>query len=158
MTESCYHCGLPVPQGLTFPVVIGGVPRAMCCAGCQAVAQAIVDNRLDDYYRHRDALPESPRDALPAVLGELTLYDNPDVQKSFVRPLSEHEREASLILEGITCAACVWLNEQHLTRQAGVTAVEINYATRRARVRWDEQRIRLSGILAAVAAIGYHAY
>ncbi|MBZ0133679.1 MAG: heavy metal translocating P-type ATPase [Rhodocyclaceae bacterium] len=158
MNESCYHCGLPVPQGLTFSVVIGGVPRAMCCAGCQAVAQAIVDNRLDDYYRHRDALPESPREALPTVLGELTLYDNPDVQKSFVRPLSEHEREASLILEGITCAACGWLNEQHLTRQAGVTAVEINYATRRARVRWDEQRIRLSGILAAVAAIGYHAY
>ncbi len=158
MTESCYHCGLPVPQGLTFTVNIGGVPRAMCCAGCQAVAQAIVDNGLDDYYRHRDALPESPREALPAVLGELTLYDNPDVQQSFVRPLSGHEREASLILEGITCAACVWLNEQHLTRQAGVIAVEINYATRRARVRWDDQRIKLSGILAAVAAIGYHAY
>jgi Cu2+-exporting ATPase len=95
---------------------------------------------------------------LPAVLGELTLFDHPDVQKSFVRPLSGHEREASLILEGITCAACVWLNEQHLTRQAGVTAVDINYATRRARVRWDEQRIKLSGILAAVASIGYHAY
>ncbi len=155
---SCYHCGLAVPQGLTFSVNIDGRPRAMCCAGCQAVAQAIVDNGLDDYYRHRDALPESPREALPAVLGELTLFDNPDVQKNFVRPFSEHEREASLILEGITCAACVWLNEQHLTRQAGVTAVEINYATRRARVRWDERRIRLSGILAAVAAIGYHAY
>ncbi|GIK25331.1 MAG: cation-transporting P-type ATPase [Betaproteobacteria bacterium] len=130
----------------------------MCCAGCQAVAQAIVDNGLDDYYRHRDALPESPREALPAVLGGLTLYDHPDVQQSFVRPLSEHEREASLILEGITCAACVWLNEQHLTRQAGVMAVEINYATRRARVRWDERRIKLSGILAAVAAIGYQAH
>jgi len=154
----CYHCGLPVPQGAHFPVNIGGTSREMCCAGCQAVAQAIVDNGLDDYYRHRDALPESPREALPAVLGELTLYDHPDVQQSFVRPLGEHEREASLILEGITCAACVWLNEQHLTRQAGVIGVEINYATRRARVRWDERRIRLSGILAAVAAIGYHAY
>jgi Cu2+-exporting ATPase len=75
-----------------------------------------------------------------------------------VRPLSEHEREAALILEGITCAACVWLNEQHLTRQAGVTAVDINYATRRARVRWDERRIKLSGILAAIAAIGYRAH
>jgi Cu2+-exporting ATPase len=156
--HACYHCGLAVPRGTQFAVTIAGAPREMCCAGCQAVAQAIVDNGLDDYYRHRDALPESPREALPAVLGDLALYDHPDVQQSFVRPLSEHEREASLILEGITCAACVWLNEQHLTRQAGVTAVEINYATRRARVRWDERRIRLSGILAAVAAIGYHAY
>ena len=156
--NACYHCGLPVPQGASFTVLIGGAPREMCCAGCQAVAQAIADNGLDDYYRHRDALPERPREALPAVLGGLTLFDHPDVQKSFVRPLSGHEREASLILDGITCAACVWLNEQHLTRQAGVTVVEINYATRRARVRWDEQRIKLSGILAAVAAIGYHAY
>jgi Cu2+-exporting ATPase len=39
-----------------------------------------------------------------------------------------------------------------------VTAVDINYATRRARVRWDERRIKLSDILAAIAAIGYRAY
>ncbi len=155
---ACYHCGLPIPRDTHLIVGIGGAPRAMCCAGCQAVAQAIVDNGLDDYYRHRDALPESPREALPAVLGELTFYDHPDVQGSFVRPLSEHEREAALILEGITCAACVWLNEQHLTRQAGVVAVDINYATRRARVRWDERRIKLSGILAAIASIGYRAH
>ncbi len=155
---ACYHCGLPIPRDAHLCVEIGGAPRTMCCAGCQAVAQAIVDNGLDDYYRHRDALPESPREALPAVLGELTFYDHPEVQSSFVRPLSEHEREAALILEGITCAACVWLNEQHLTRQAGVVAVDINYATRRARVRWDERRIRLSGILAAIASIGYRAH
>lgn len=156
--SGCYHCGLPIPQGAHFAVTIAAAPRAMCCAGCQAVAQAIVDNGLADYYDHRDALPESPREAMPAVLHDLGLYDHPDIQKSFVQPLSGHEREASLILEGITCAACVWLNEQHLTRQAGVAAVDINYATRRARVRWDERQIKLSGILAAVAAIGYHAY
>ncbi len=130
----------------------------MCCAGCQAVAQAIVANGLADYYHHRDALPHRPREALPAVLPELTFYDDPQAQRGFVRTLPAHEREAALILEGITCAACVWLNEQHLLRQEGVTAVEVNFATRRARVRWDETRIRLSGILAAVAAIGYHAH
>jgi Cu2+-exporting ATPase len=90
----------------------------------------------------------------------LQLYDHADFQKSFVRVLAAEsgEREASLILEGITCSACIWLNEQHLSRLAGVTAVDINYATRRARVRWDERLIRLSEILAAIAAIGYRAY
>ena len=130
----------------------------MCCAGCAAVAQAIVDNGLTDYYRHRDALPANRRESVPAALGDLSLFDHPDIQKSFVHTLSEHEREASLILEGITCAACVWLNEQHLSRQAGVIGIDINYATRRARVRWDERRITLSGILAAIAAIGYAAH
>ncbi|RLJ63581.1 heavy metal translocating P-type ATPase [Sulfurisoma sediminicola] len=158
MTDNCYHCGLPIPSGADFSVEIEGAPRAMCCAGCQAVAQAIVANRLADYYRHRDALPESPREALPLELQELGLFDHPEVQKNFVRPVGEHEREAALILEGITCAACVWLNEAHIARQPGVTAVDINYATRRARVRWDERQIRLSQILEAIAAIGYRAH
>jgi Cu2+-exporting ATPase len=130
----------------------------MCCAGCQAVASAIIDNGLADYYRHRDALPNSPREAIPAALEELRLFDHAAVQKSLVRTLGEHEREVSLMLEGITCAACVWLNEQHLSRVPGVAAVSINYATRRARVQWDSRRCALSDILAAVAAIGYRAH
>jgi len=160
--HDCYHCGLPVPQGLDLTVEIDGAPRAMCCAGCQAVAQAIVANGLTDYYKHRDALPESPREALPAALQELGLFDHPDVQKNFVRQIDgnegEHEREAALILEGITCAACVWLNESHIAKQPGVTAVDINYATRRARVRWDENVTKLSAILEAIQAIGYRAH
>ena len=158
MSDACYHCGLSVPAGTDFPVEIDGQRRDMCCAGCQAVAQAIVDGGLADYYRHRDAMPESPREAMPPVLQELGLFDHPDIQKNFVRPTGEHEKEAALILEGITCSACVWLNEQHIARQPGVTAVDINYATRRARVRWDERQIKLSQILEAIAAIGYRAH
>lgn len=154
----CYHCGLPVPADVHLAVTVDGVDRQLCCNGCQAVAEAIVANGLEDYYRHRDALPESPREALPAIVGELKLYDHADFQKSFVRALGDNEREASLILEGITCAACVWLNEQHVARLPGVVAIDINYATRRARVRWDESRIQLSGILAAIRAIGYRAH
>lgn len=154
----CYHCGLPIPDDVSLSVAIDGEERPLCCAGCQAVAQAIVANGLADYYRNRDSLPESPREALPAVLADLRLYDNADFQKSFVRELGADEREAALLLEGITCSACIWLNEQHLARLPGVLAADINYATRRARVRWDTKRIQLSDILAAVAAIGYRAY
>ena len=154
----CYHCGLPVPEDVDLPVSVGGTSRAMCCIGCQAVAQSIVDNGLEDYYRSRDAMPESPREAVPAILDQLALFDHAEFQKSFVKELGENEREASLLLEGITCAACIWLNEKHVGRLPGVTAVDINYATRRARVRWDESRIKLSDILGAIAAIGYRAY
>ncbi len=155
---SCYHCGLPVPDDVDLAVDIGGQRRAMCCFGCQAVARSIVDNGLEDYYRSRDALPESPREAMPAILDQLALFDHADFQKSFVKELGAGEREASLLLEGITCSACIWLNERHLGKLDGVTTVDINYATRRARVRWDEAKIKLSDILAAIAAIGYRAY
>lgn len=120
----------------------------MCCFGCQAVAQAIVGNGLADYYRTRDAMPtvlsRSPREAVPAILDGLVLYDHADFQKSFVRDLGEHEREASLIIEGITCAACIWLNERHVAQQPGVIGIEINFGTHRARVRWDDRRAFVS--------------
>ena len=156
--QDCYHCGLPVPPQTHHYVTIDGASRRLCCVGCEAVAESIVANGLTDYYRHRDAMPEPQKEALPAELQELGLFDHPDFQKTFVQPIGEHEREAALILEGITCAACVWLNEQHVARQPGVSLVEVNYATRRARVRWDERRIKLSGILSAIQAIGYRAY
>ena len=155
---NCYHCGLPVPAEIELSTTIDGQARPMCCFGCQAVAQAIVDGGLADYYRRRDALPLSQREAVPDVLNELPLYDHAEFQKSFVRELDEHEREASLMIEGITCAACIWLNERHIAALPGVHGVEINFATRRARVRWDMRQIRISDILAAVAAIGYRAH
>ena len=56
------------------------------------------------------------------------------------------------------CAACVWLNERHIAQLPGVLSVQINYSTHRARVRWDDSRIKLSEILRAVNAIGYLAH
>ena len=89
MSEICYHCGLPVPPAADFSVRINNTPQAMCCAGCVAVAQAIVDNGLTQYYAHRDALPESPREAVPAALQELSLFDHPSLQKNFVHRVAD---------------------------------------------------------------------
>jgi len=155
---ACFHCGLPVPADADFAVEIQGVRYPMCCRGCQAVARAIVDGGLADYYKFRTAQAPTAREIVPEFLRQTAVYDLPDVQKSFVRSEDEHVREAALILEGITCAACVWLNERHLARLPGVLAVHINYATHRARVRWDERRIHLSDILQAVSHIGYLAH
>ncbi len=155
---SCYHCGLPVPEGTDLQVPILGAPRPMCCRGCEAVARAIVDGGLEAFYRHRTDRPERGRELVPEFLQQARVYDNPQVQQSFVSQGEGNLREASLILEGISCAACIWLNEWHLAGLPGVEAVQINYATHRARVRWDQSRIRLSEILEAIAAIGYRAH
>lgn len=130
----------------------------MCCRGCQAVAQAIVDGGLTDFYRYRTAPSPQARDLVPGELEELALYDREDLQQSFVEKQAGEVREASLILEGIVCAACVWLNERHVRALPGVLEFAVNYSTHRARVRWDNQRIHLSDILEAIGAIGYHAH
>ncbi|MDD5330881.1 MAG: heavy metal translocating P-type ATPase [Sulfuricella sp.] len=155
---TCYHCALPVPPGAHYPVDIEGAQREMCCRGCQAVAQTIVDNGLTDYYRHRTSMPAAGQEVVPEEVQKLALYDHPGIQKSFVRLEGEHVKEASLILEGITCAACVWLNERHLKQLPGVLQVQVNYATHRARITWDDQAIHLSKILEEIQLLGYNAH
>jgi len=129
----------------------------MCCPGCQAVAQAIVDGGLEQYYRQRTEKADTGSAATFNALEALKLFDQPEVQKSFVRD-KQDLKEAALILEGIHCAACIWLNEQHLQQLAGVHKVSINYATHRATVSWDDGQIHLSDILQAIQSIGYKAH
>ncbi len=156
--RTCFHCGQPVPPELDLQVEIDGQPRPMCCAGCHAVAQAIVDNHLEDFYRHRSGVAPTPEALIPEQLRQFEVYDNPALQQSFVHRRDGDLREASLILEGIVCAACVWLNERHVGRLPGVHSFYVNYTTHRAQVVWDDRRIHLSDILKAIAAIGYHAH
>ena len=155
---ACYHCGLPVPDSLDLEVKILGEARPMCCAGCKAVAEAIVENGLDDFYRHRTSSAPQGEELIPEALRELDLYDNEKLQASFVHQHEGDVREASLILEGITCAACVWLNERHVKSLDGVLDFHVNYSTHRAQLTWDNSRIHLSDVLKAISAIGYHAH
>lgn len=156
--QACFHCGLAPLSRADYAVRIAGVMRPMCCLGCQAVAQAIVDGGLSEYYRHRTALPPGATEVVPDFLRQAEMYDLPQVQQSFVRQEQGEIREASLILQGIVCAACIWLNERHIAALPGVLSAQVNYSTRRARVRWDNSRVRLSEILRAIAQIGYTAH
>lgn len=156
--ETCFHCGLPVPGGAHYPVEMDGEPRPTCCAGCQAVAEAILVSGLGDYYRHRTDPGPTGRAVVPEELEQLAVYDDERLQSRFVEMDGEHLREAALILEGITCAACIWLNERHVNGLPGVLEFRVNYSNHRARLRWDNRLIRLSDVLKAIADIGYVAH
>ena len=156
--QDCFHCSLPVPKNSSYLVEIEGKEQAMCCPGCQAVAKAIVDSGLTSFYQHRTKTSPTARAAVPDVLDQLTLYDKPELQRSFVSTDDKNIKQASLILEGIVCAACVWLNERHINALEGVVEFRVNYSTHRARVRWDDSKINLSDILQAIASIGYLAH
>jgi Cu2+-exporting ATPase len=133
----------------------------MCCYGCQAVAQAITNSDMEDFYKFRTKNPSKPDEILPEFLQQLKAYDNPVVQKQLATANdsnNENILEISLILEGIVCAACVWLNENHISAMPGVLSVNINYSNHRARVRWDNNTISLSEILESIKRIGYTAH
>ncbi|MDD2048151.1 heavy metal translocating P-type ATPase [Pseudomonas putida] len=153
----CYHCALPVPAGSHFTAVVLGQDRLFCCPGCQAVAEAIVAGNLESYYQHRSEASANP-DALPQQLvDELALYDRADVQKPFVRHNGELA-ETTLLIEGISCAACGWLIEKHLRNLPGVAEARLNLSNHRLQVNWADSQLPLSRLLAELRHIGYAAH
>lgn len=156
MKKTCFHCGLEVPEHLHLTVRYENEDRETCCAGCQAVAQSIIDAGLGSYYKQRTA--DAQKTELPPqeILDQIRLYDLPEVQSDFVETHGG-TREAVLMLGGITCAACVWLIEQQLLRTDGIVRIDLNYSTHRCRVVWEDGKIRLSDILLKIRQTGYTA-
>ncbi len=78
------------------------------------------------------------------------------MQEEFVDSLSE-TREIHLLVEGIHCAACVWLIEHSLQALSGIKEARVNLSGRRLHVRWDNNRLKLSAIIQRLGQIGYAA-
>ncbi len=150
----CFHCGLPVPAGRPWRSEVLGEVRDFCCGGCRAAAETIRDGGLEAYYELRSSPSAGP--APDASRGPQRIFDRADVQAEFVRAAGPH-REARLLLEGVSCDACLWLNERRLRAVPGVLEASVGYADHCARVRWDPARVELSAILSAVEEIGYRA-
>jgi Cu2+-exporting ATPase len=157
MTSSCFHCGDPIPDDLDLIVEIDNQAEAMCCFGCEAVAKQLIEFGLTDYYRHRTRLPEKPESLVPEALTKLTVFDNPHIQSEFVSDNDDSTKEAKLIIEGISCPACVWLIESRISKLNGVNQANVNYSTQRCRISWYEEVISLSEILTAITKLGYEA-
>lgn len=150
----CFHCGLPVATASASRARIRGVEREFCCSGCQAVCAAIHEAGLEGFYqRAPDGEVLGPPPELPR---QLDFYDLDEVQQEFVDTSSE-QREIQLSVEGIHCAACVWLIEKGLTAMPGVEEARVNLTGHRLRLRWDSARVKLSQVLARLGSLGYAA-
>jgi Cu+-exporting ATPase len=69
---------------------------------------------------------------------------------------SERAERVELALEGMTCAACATRIERKLNTLEGVEAA-VNYATEKAAVRYDPERVTVDDLLHAVEEAGYRA-
>lgn len=152
----CYHCDETVVTGDQFYTLIDGVEQPMCCPGCQAVSQAIIDAGLLHYYQFRTEPGNKQNTLVPDALAHLSAYDLPEVQQDFI----EHRddlNEVSLTIDGITCAACAWLIEHQIKKLDGIAQIHVNSTTQRAFIAWRAEQIKLSEILNKISAIGYQA-
>ncbi len=148
----CFHCGLPISADADFHSQLDEEQRDFCCFGCQSVCIAIFQSGLQGYYQR------TPQGALlappPLPPKDIEMYDLDEVQQDFVNCQGDI-RDTHLLIEGIHCAACVWLIERGMMRTGGVQTANVNLAGKRLHIRWDNQRVKLSTLIATLAKIGY---
>ncbi|WP_165722273.1 MULTISPECIES: heavy metal translocating P-type ATPase [unclassified Pseudoalteromonas] len=157
MSNSCFHCLESVPNGFSANVIIDDKAQPMCCIGCQAVAQNIVDQGMTDYYKYRTVRAGKVEQLVPEQLAFIKSYDNEDIQDEFIAT-NDNISEVLLSVEGITCAACAWLIEKQLLNLTSVKRVDVNTSTNRAMIQWDKTTTPLSEVITSLAKIGYKAY
>lgn len=153
--SECFHCGEPIAANVSIRARLrdgqAWRERAVCCQGCKAVAELIDGAGLADYYRLRNAPGQRPEER---ARDPYRLYDRPELLNELTR-IENGERSATLILDGMGCAACGWLIDRMLRRESGVCAVNVNVATARVHVRWSPGQLDFSQVLAAIARMGY---
>jgi Cu2+-exporting ATPase len=152
---ACFHCGEPVPAGVDLSVSISGAARPMCCPGCRAVAGLIAQNGLENFYRQRTAYSERPLQVEPDALEQFRVYDDPRLAATFSTTDAAGRVHASLLLGGITCAACTWLIERSMAALPGSAQALVNLGQARLDIQFDPDQCRLSDIFARLDSLGY---
>lgn len=137
----CEHCG----GGISVDAGHG----RYCCAGCEAVAELLGQEGLTRYYTLAPA-------SLPAV-------GAPPVPQShaWLEPLVTAARSVGgslaaldLDVQGIHCAACVWLMNE-LMRRHGGTGITVNPAVGKVRLVYRPDRFDVAAWVGDVERFGY---
>jgi Cu+-exporting ATPase len=126
-----------------------------CCKGCQGVYHLLKNDGLDSFYDKRKNFKISP----PIKTDDdLARFDLNTFQKIYVKDTQDGYKQINLIIQGIHCSACVWLNEKVLYQTDGIIEANINFTNYKATIVWDNSKLKLSQIIQKIQAIGYDAY
>jgi Cu2+-exporting ATPase len=149
----CFHCKGPLPEQ-PITVKLNNEQVKVCSNDCAQTVNGIERAGLTDFYKHRDEASVQP-EGKPKPVESWDTYERPAVMKMFVRELSNGDKVADLLVQGVHCAACTWLIENSLSKIAGVKSIEVNPVTTRAELRWDPTKTRLTPLLEEIDRIGY---
>ncbi len=150
----CTHCHLEFDE--TVMIKEPNNPELnFCCNGCQGVYHLLQDDGLDNFY---DKLGNNKLSQPIAVGEDSTNFDMDSFAQRYIKTTNEGFSKIDLIIEGIHCAACIWLNEKVLDSTDGILEASINFTNNKAKIVWDEETIKLSEIIDKIRSIGYNAY
>lgn len=109
---------------------------------------------LDSFYRLRErgSWEQTPA---PTTGKHYDAFDDDAFAEANVRTLEDGRHTTEFYLEGIHCAACVWLVEKLPTVLPGVIEARLNFGQRRLRVTWKDDHVKLSRIARTLDSLGY---
>jgi len=151
----CSHCHLDFDEEVMIKDEDGENTYFFCCTGCQGVFHLLSDSGLDGFY---DKLGSKKLTAPTHTFEDSSSFDSKTFYEQFVKKNEDGFCEISLVIEGIHCAACVWLNEKALHKLKGVIDVHINYTNNKAKIVWADHIVKLSSIIEMIRSIGYNAF
>lgn len=132
--RACVHCG---------ETIRGAGDAAFCCAGCASAHAIIGAAGLGSFYRRL----EDTRAHKPVPL---------DIDFStYARQAGPDEAELDLLIDGLDCAACVWLIESLLARNPAVLRARVSLSTRRLSLRWRGATTDANNHAGLAAALGF---
>ncbi|MBI4955508.1 MAG: heavy metal translocating P-type ATPase [Myxococcales bacterium] len=147
---ACAHCADPVPAGL----VEADAAEQFCCAGCRTVYEVLHTHGLEGYYDVAQASAARPTRARPSRRGYAEL-DDPALLARHAKPRPGGLLSIELYLEGVHCAACVWVVEKVPLAVPGTAEARLELGRSVVSVTWDPQAVALSHIARFLDAIGY---
>ncbi len=152
---ACTHCNLTFPEEVMIAEQQNDKQLFFCCKGCQGVYHLLNSEGLDTFY---DKLGDTKLQPAIQSNEDLEKFDLEGFKNKYITTHEDGLCEINLIIEGIHCSACVWLNEKVLHKTDGVIETSINYTNNKAKVIWDPEVIKLSRIIETIRSIGYNAY
>ncbi len=152
---ACTHCNLTFPEEVMIAEQQNEKQLFFCCKGCQGVYHLLNTEGLDTFY---DKLGDTKLQPAIQSNEDLEKFDLEGFKNKYITIHEDGLYEINLIIEGIHCSACVWLNEKVLHKTDGVIETSINYTNNKAKIIWDPEVIRLSKIIETIRSIGYNAY
>ena len=139
--RSCVHCGLPVPHGARHV--------DFCCTGCEAVHGLLRTTGLQRFYDlgggKGQPIGEVPRLGRRDWLPELERRGQ----------IGSGQVSIRLDVQGIHCAACVWLLEELWRRCEGALRIDLNPSLGQATLVYDAATLSLPDYLDAAERLGY---
>lgn len=157
-----------------------------CCQGCKSVWELLHASGLGEFYDRLGDNELSPIKEASDLVGidlstaklddikceipemdftvladkiytDVSAFKDQDKAYTKYIKVKDKAHEISLVIEGISCSACVWLLEKLLIAKSGILEISINSTNHKAHIVFDPESISVSYIINLISRVGYTA-